>query len=38
MIYVTDTQSLFTDQGALIKHVSCPLASRLSRVLISAQS
>ena len=31
MIYVTEDQDLYSDQGEFIKHVSCPLASRLAR-------
>jgi hypothetical protein len=38
MIYVTDEQNLYTDQGVFIKHVSCPLATRLARTVSAAQA
>lgn len=38
MIFVTDSQALYTDQGEFIKHVSCPLASRLAREISAAEA
>ena len=38
MIFVTDSQALYTDQGEFIKHVSCPLASRLARKISAAET
>lgn len=36
MIYVTDTNSLYSNEGEFIKHVSCPLATRLARAVSQA--
>lgn len=38
MIFVTDSQALYSDQGEFIKHVSCPLASRLARKISAAET
>lgn len=37
MIYVTDTKTLYTDSGELIKRISCPLATRLARAVSVAE-
>jgi hypothetical protein len=37
MIYVTDSHSLYTDQGEFIKQVHCPLATRLARAVSVAE-
>ncbi|UCU95239.1 hypothetical protein [Hydrogenophaga taeniospiralis] len=37
MIFVTDSLALYTDKGEFIKHVSCPLASRLAREISAAE-
>lgn len=38
MIYVTDSQALYTDQGELIKYVNCPLATRLAREISAVET
>ena len=37
MIFVTDTSSLYTDSGELIKLIKCPLATRLARAVSLAE-
>lgn len=37
MIYVTETRRLYTDEGAFIKDVRCPLATQLARTLSAAE-